>query len=186
MITHRILIAISVLSLAGAGGALLAPDHAQEQGPQATKEHALLKMDEGRWNADITIYPGPGSPAQKDKGVEENKLDFNGLWLTTDVRTDGGFKGHGVTGYDPARKVYVGVWVDNMSTSLITSEASFDASAKTFTAKGQAPDMATGKLRPFRSVVRYPDADTRHLESWMAGDDGKEMKTLEIRYTRAQ
>ena len=43
------------------------------------------------------------------------------------------FQGLGFTGYDNHPKKYVGVWIDNMTTSIMTSSGTFDAGGKTFT-----------------------------------------------------
>lgn len=181
---------ISILILcAGAvlGGAVLARGAQNPQGPKPAKEHELLKLDVGRWQAEVTIYGPLGAPPMKETAIEDNRLDFNGLWLITDLKSTGPsqFQGHGMTGYDPAKKKYVSAWCDNMTAPLLVLEGSYDETAKAVSFTGLVPDPASGgKLRSTRNVTTYLDADTRRLESWTKMDDGQEVKGFEILYRR--
>ena len=46
------------------------------------------------------------------------------------------FEGRGQFGYDPAKKKYVGTWIDSMSPTLRVLEGTYDAKTKTLTYKG--------------------------------------------------
>lgn len=162
------------------------PQDAAMMAPQPTAEHAALRMDEGTWKATVDWWMAPNTEPMKSTGVENNKLSCNGLWLVSDFKSDDGmFMGHGFTGYDTEKKQYVGVWVDSMTTAPSFSDGSFDKTKKTFTYTGEMKDSATGKTVKTRTIVTYPDANSRHLVSWATGADGKEWKQLEIHYTRA-
>jgi len=45
-------------------------------------------------------------------------------------------------------------------------------------------DPMTGKDTKVKMVSRITDKNNRVLESYIIGDDGKEFKTMEIKYTR--
>ena len=129
--------------------------------PQPTDAHkSLVKAEEGVWDATMKAYlAGPGQPPTEFKGVETVRAIADGLYVTTDFEADfiGGkkFKGHGITGYDVAKKKMVGVWADNMSTSIGTIEGDYDPANKTVTLWFESPDPKTGRTRKEKHVVEY-------------------------------
>jgi hypothetical protein len=151
--------------------------------PKPGPEHEVLKNDAGVWDATVEML-GPGAP-NVSKGVETNTM-LGGLWLVTDFKSEmmsQPFQGHGVAGYDPARKKYVGTWVDSMSTGLQISESSYDASKKTMTGWIEGPDMS-GKTAKMKAVTEYKDPDTRVFTMYFPGPDGKEAPGMRITYKR--
>jgi uncharacterized protein affecting Mg2+/Co2+ transport len=153
--------------------------------PQPGPEHALLQGDVGTWDATVESFMAPGAPPMVSKGTETNSL-MAGLWLVTDFKSEmmgTAFQGHGVSGWDPAKKKYVGTWADNMSTSIGVIESSYDAAAKTMTGYMDAPDM-TGKMTKHKMVTEWKDADTRVFTISMPGPDGKDVTGLRITYKR--
>ena len=51
--------------------------NATAQFPTASDEHKVLKHEEGKWNAEVTMFMGPAGPIdppQKSKGVESNRM----------------------------------------------------------------------------------------------------------------
>ena len=169
--------------------AFAAAPAAEQQMPPAPKpgpEHAVLKMDEGTWDAVVEVTPGPGAPVQKSKGVEVNTIGCGGLCLITDFKGEmmgAAFQGHGVATWDPAKKKYVGSWTDSMSTGLAIGESTYDPTTKKSTGSMEGPDM-TGKVVKMRSVVEWRDANTRVFTMYSPGPDGKEMEGMKITYTR--
>ena len=149
-----------------AGALVAAPAVRAQDGPKPGAEHAILKKLEGTWDA--TMKFGDMS----SKGTMVYKMELGGLWLvgTFDGEFAGTkFAGKGLDSYDPAKKKYVGIWVDSMTTSPMTSEGTFDAATKTMTMNGQAtgPD---GKPTKSKSVTQFKDDDTVVMSMWM-GDD---------------
>jgi hypothetical protein len=153
--------------------------------PQPGPEHEVLKSDAGVWDATVEVFPGPGAPAMVSKGVETNAM-MGSLWLVTDFKSEmmgQPFQGHGISGWDPAKRKYVSTWTDTMSTSLGLMEASYDAAKKTMTGSMNGPD-ATGKIVAMRMVTEYKDADNRVFSMYSPGPDGKEFCGLRISYKR--
>lgn len=154
--------------------------------PKPGPEHAVLKMDEGTWDAVVEIAAAPGMPAMKSTGVEVNTMGCGGLCLITDFKGDMmgmPFLGHGVSAWDPAKKKYVGSWTDSMSAGLMLGESTYDAATKKWSGSMEGPD-ATGKVTKTRSIVEMKDASTRVFTTYAAGPDGKEMEAMKITYTR--
>jgi hypothetical protein len=168
----------------------LVPSMAAAQAPPMPTpgpEHAMLKEDVGSWDASVEMMM-PGAPATPpSKGVEVNAMSCNGLCLVTDFKGEimgAPFQGHGVTTWDPAKKMYVGSWSDSMAAGLATTEGSWDAAKKTLNSTMLAPDGNGGMVK-MRSTVEYSPGK-RVFSMYMPGPDGKEMPTMRITYTRQQ
>jgi hypothetical protein len=96
-----------------------------------------------------------------------------------------GFTGIGMTGYDNAKKRYVGTWMDSMSTSIAYLEGTMDAAGKTMTMTMEMTDPMTGKKVKQRTVTRIESPDRHVFETYERAPNGKEFKSMEIVYTRA-
>jgi hypothetical protein len=153
-------------SLAVALAALVVVPNAWAQAPvKPGPEHAHLKKLEGVW--DTTMKMGP----MESKGTATYKMDLGGLWLLSQFEGDMGgqkFSGRGADTYDPAKKKYVGVWIDSTSTGVMTMEGTRDAKTNTLTMIGEGPDMA-GKTVKYKAVSKMPDDNTINF-SMFAGD----------------
>lgn len=162
---------------------------AEAQMPGPTKEHEILKLDIGTWDAAIKFWgwDRPDAEPVESKAVEKNELLPGGLWRVSHFDGDfGGMKfiGVGTFGYDPVEKKYVGTWIDNMTPHLMIVKSDYDLATKTLTGTGQSRDPATGKPSTSEHVSRYPDDNTRTFEMHMPGEDGKMRKVMEIEYKR--
>lgn len=152
--------------------------------PKPGPEHEVLKNDVGAWDATVEMM-GPGAPPTVSKGAETNTM-VGGLWLVTDFKSEmmgQPFQGHGVSGYDAAKKKYVGTWVDSMSSGLNLGESTYDPKTKTMTGVMEGPDMS-GKMEKMKTVTEWKDADTRIFTMYTTGPDGKEATAMRITYKR--
>jgi hypothetical protein len=165
---------------------LLASGVRAQDFPKPTAEHDLLKQMAGVWDAQIKCTFEPGKPPQESKGEFSAKLDLGGFFLVTEIKAELAgmpFQGRGLTGYDPFKKKYVGVWVDSMSPALYTIEGSFDKSGKVFTEMMEGPDPK-GKPMKMRAVTEVKGNERMQFSMFARGDDGKESLMMEIAYTR--
>lgn len=172
----------------GAVGVAAFQSGAQQMPPMPTAgpEHAILKMDEGTWDAVVEFVPGPGAPPMTSKGVEVNIVGCGGLCLISDFKGEAmgkPFHGHGVTTWDTVKKKYAGSWTDSMSMGMAVTEATYDAATKKMTGSMEGPDM-TGAVVKTRNVSEWKDKDTRVMTAFAPGPDGKEMQVLKITSTR--
>lgn len=164
---------------------------AQQQGPPVVPkpgpEHEVLKLDAGTWNAKVELVPAPGATPITATVVETSTIGCGGTCLITDAKGSEvmpgmPFVGHGITTWDPVKKVYVGSWADNMMAGLARSETTYDPKTKQHT--GWTEGLEEGKLIKSRVVVEYPTPTTRTLTSFGTGPDGKEFQQLKITYTK--
>ncbi len=155
---------------------LAAPALAQEP-PKPGPEHELLKKHVGTW--DLTMKFG----GMESSGTVTYKMDLGGLWLVSSLESEFGgtkFQGRGLDSYDPAKKKYVGIWIDNMSTTPMVMEGTFDKEKKTMTMVGNGPGM-DGKPTPHKAVSEWKDDDTLHFSMFVG--DAKE-PSFTITYKR--
>lgn len=109
---------------------------------------------EGEWAATVTGEMG------ESKGTTTAKLDCGGLWLVTEYRGEffgQPFQGRGLDGYDPAKKQYVSVWVDSISTAPMIL-GTMDADKKVLTMRGEGPGQ-DGTPVKYKNVTEFTDHD---------------------------
>jgi hypothetical protein len=95
------------------------------------------------------------------------------------------FSGQGVTGYDNTKKKFVGTWIDSMSTGIMRSEGTTDASGKVMTTQMTGVDPLTGKESKMKIVTKW-EGDDKLVDEFYEKRGGKEIKTMEITYSRAK
>jgi hypothetical protein len=154
--------------------------------PKPGPEHELLKRDVGVWDATVEMMSPQGGAPVVSKGIETSTLGPGGLWLLSDFKSEmmgQPFQGHGITGYDPSKRKYIGTWVDSMSSGLGLVESTYDRAARKMTGSFAGPD-ATGQTVNLKMVTEYKDDDTRVFTMYMIGPDGKETPSMRITYKR--
>lgn len=155
---------------------LAVPAFAQDM-PKPGPEHKLLAAIEGTWETALK------AGGQTTKGTATFKMELGGFWLAGTMESEmfgAKFQGKSLDSYHPAKKKYVSVWVDSMSTAPVIMEGTYDKEKKTMTMAGEGPAME-GKMAKYRSVTKYPDADTIEMTMWIG--DGKE-PTFTVVYKR--
>ena len=150
--------------------------------PEPTAEHKWLAEDAGKWKATGKYQVGPGVWVPIS-GVQTNTMQQGGLWQIIDFKDDAGqFSGHGVAGYDPGRKKFMSLWVDNASAEFAPAEGTLSADKKTLTSEFTKTDASGKKVKVTETFLRK-DSKTTLMEMFDTVD-GKPVKTLEITYTR--
>jgi len=160
------------------------------------ENHKLLADRDGTWNYTVKMWMNgdPSSKPQESKGTAVRKSMMNGRYFVEDVSgkmempgPDGKmkemmFKGMALEGYDNVKKKFVASWVDNMGTGIMTMEGNYDPASKTLTYTGEV-EPVPGMKQNIREALKMTDKDHMFLE-WYESRDGKEVKTMEINYTR--
>lgn len=179
---HGVILVVSMVL-----SAALLCNVAAAQMPGPTAEHELLKEAIGTWDATMKLYQAPGEEPTVTKATETVELGPGGLWVLSKFECEMmgmPFVGHGVNGYDPVRKKYVGTWVDSMSPSMMISEGEYDPATKTATSFAEGRDPVSGEMIKYKQISRTIDADTRVFEMHRPEKDGTYVKMMEIEYTR--
>jgi hypothetical protein len=149
-------------------------------------EHKLLKTNYvGSWTVAGKFFMAPGKPTEST-GTAEVKSINNDLFTVEDFSgTFMGkpFTGHGISGYDIAKQKYTGVWADSMGSWMEMSEGTADATGKIITYTSTGFDPMTGKPSSHK-MVSHIESDKKHVEEMFKVVDGKEVKEMELTYTR--
>lgn len=161
---------------------------AYEQAGQPAEQHKQLLKMVGKWNLALKSWMDPKAPPQEEKGTAEIKALLGDRFVQTTVTSTmmgKPFSGLGINGYDKTKKRFVGTWMDSMSTGIMQSEGTADASGKVMTTNMTGTDPLTGKPTKMRVVGRW-ESDDKLVEEFHEKKGGKEMKMMEITYTRAK
>ena len=150
--------------------------------------HAILASLAGKWKTSIKSWMGGPEPTVSE-GIGERTMIMGGRYLES--KYSGNmmgmpFEGQEILTYDNMKKQFTSVWIDNMAPMLtVASEGQVDPTGKIITMSSSMPDMATGKMEPYKLVMKIVDKD--HNVFTMSGTkEGKEFKVMEIDYTRVQ
>ena len=148
--------------------------------------HQWLASLAGEYDLKIKSWTDPGGPAAEETGTATRRSALDGRVITEDMTgTTMGmpFSGHGMSGYDNVSGKYWGTWNDTMSTGIMVSQGSCDAQhACTFTGSWNDPIKKAPVTA--RMTSRWTSPTTEVFEMYGPGRDGKEMKMMEITYTR--
>jgi len=161
---------------------------AYEQASQPAEQHKQVLKMVGKWNLAFKSWMDPKQPPMESTGTAEGKALLGDRFVQTTVTSTfmgKPFSGVSVSGYDKARKKFVGTWIDSMSTGIGRVEGTADASGKVITSQMTGTDPVTGKETRMRIVGRW-EGDDKLVEEFHEKKGGKEVKMMEITYTRAK
>ncbi|MCI0568906.1 MAG: DUF1579 domain-containing protein, partial [Acidobacteria bacterium] len=150
--------------------------------------HKQLASLSGSWTTKTKHWMEPGTPPEETTGSCEQKMVLDGRFLQQECTGEmmgSPFTGIGITGYDNLTKKYVTTWMDSQGTGIFVMEGTGSADGKTITQKGSHADPMGGRMH-HRAVTKIVDDNTEIFEMYGSGKNGKEMKMMEITYTRKQ
>ncbi len=148
-------------------------------------EHQRMAEMAGTYDMTIKSWHGPGEPTT-DTGTATRRMILGDRVMVEEVKSQmmgQPFTGHSMVGYDNVSDKYWATWIDSMSTGLMASEGTCDASmACTYT--GTYNDAMSGQPKTVRMTSRWTDDNTEIFEMHGPGPDGKESKMMEITYRK--
>lgn len=136
------------------------------QPPPVEKEHKWLAQLAGEWETAAEAMIEPGKPPMKCTGTENARMIGN-HWIVSEINNkEFGMTGIMTVGYDPAKKKFIGTWVDSMSNHMWKYEGSLDETGKILTLEAEGPNMAEpGKMAKYRDVTEVKSKDHKVLTS---------------------
>jgi hypothetical protein len=149
--------------------------------------HQALASSAGTYDLKIKSWHGPGAPAMEDTGTATRSMALGGRVLVEEVKSSmmgHPFTGHGMTGFDNVSGKYWSTWNDSMSTGIMVSEGMCDSEKKTCMFTGSWNDAIKKGPVKARMTSRWTSPTTEIFEMYGPGKDGKEMKMMEITYTK--
>ena len=188
------------LALVVVGTSLFAQTQQQKMSPEEQKAmeawqkfmtpgdaHKALDATVGTFDAKVTMWMQPGAPPQVSNATSVATWVLGNRYVEEQVSGSFmgmPFQGIGYTGYDNGKKQYVGTWIDNFGTGVMTSTGSSADNGKTFNFKSVTTDPMTGKDMAEQMKMTVTDADHHTSEMWGPAPDGKMFKMMQIDYTR--
>ena len=149
--------------------------------------HKLLGSLTGEWTFATKMWMEPGAPPESSTGTAVYTPLMDGRYIQGEYKgTFGGmaFQGLGLTGYDNVAQHFTTTWADNMGTSIMLMTGTYEPLTKTFTYMGDMDDMMKpGTKVKVRQNVKILSGDS-HIMEWYESRGGREIKTMEIAYTR--
>lgn len=154
--------------------------------PKTGPEHKVLASLAGTFDAKVKMMDPKGGEAIESKGTIKRAMILGGRFLKEDFTGSVfgmKFQGMALVGYDTEKKKFVSTWADTMSTGIATAEGTWDESTKTLTSRGE--EMRHGMKIKSKDVLKVVSNDEQHMELYKE-IEGKEMKVMEIDFTRAK
>jgi hypothetical protein len=148
--------------------------------------HALFATLAGSWTTTTKEWMEPGKPPTESTGTADMKMLLDGRFLYQEYNGQmmgQPFSGIGIDAYDNMTKKYVTAWMDSMGTGIFMMEGTASADGKTITLRGSHPEPGGGKMT-HRAIWKIVDSNTQTFDMYGAHHGEKEMKVLEITYTR--
>jgi len=151
--------------------------------------HKMMASWDGTWDCKVTMWHADGALPELSKGTASNKMVMGGRYHVgsfTGNMMGQPFEGISTLAYDNNKKVFISTWIDNMGTGMMKLEGPWDEASKSITLSGTCvdPSSGTGKEMAVRETMRIIDDKTQIMEMFGPGNDGKEFKMMEIKYTR--
>ncbi len=156
---------------------------ASTPGPQ----HQALAAAAGSYDMKVKSWHEAGQPPMEDTGTATRAMTLDGRVLVEDVSSSmmgRPFSGHGSMGFDNVTGKYWSTWNDSMSTGLMVSEGTCDAAGKACSFIGHWNDPIKKTPVKARMTTKWTSPTTQIFEMYAPGKDGKEMKMMEITYTK--
>ncbi|MBW8313133.1 MAG: DUF1579 domain-containing protein [Rhizobium sp.] len=151
-------------------------------GPQ----HARMAEAVGTYDMVVKSWQSPDAPPTTDTGTSTRRMVLGGRVMVEEAKATmmgQPFDGLGLHGFDNVSGRWWATWNDSVGTGLMVAEGDCDdQGACTFTGSWNDP-VAKGKVTA-RMTSHWTDANTEIFEMFGPGPDGKEMKMMQITYTR--
>lgn len=147
----------------------------------------MMAMEDGKWTGDMTMWMDANAKPTKSTTTAEYKMVLGGRYQEGTYKGNFmgmPFEGKGTMAYDNATQEYISTWIDNMGTGIMIMKGKYDPATKMLSFEGDAVDPVTKKTRKMRETITIVDDNTRKMEMYDTGYDGKEFKNMEIISTR--
>jgi len=156
--------------------------NAGKLGPQ----HEQMAKAAGTFDVAMKSWMDPAAPPMESKGVAVRTLHMGGRVVHEEYQGDMmgmPFTGLARSGYDNVSGKYWSTWTDSMSTGIMVSQGECDED-QNCTYIGTHSDPVKGGPVTNRYVANWSSPDEQTFAMYGAGPDGKEVKMMEMTYTR--
>ena len=148
--------------------------------------HKALDPLIGTWSVEVKSWMAPEAPPIVTEATAKSSWVMNGRFVQEEFSGEfmgKPFRGMSLTGYDNMKQKYINVWIDDMHTTVFTTEGEAGDGGKVITLEGKYDCPMTGiKDTPMKEVIRIISDDKHVFE--MHDPSKGDAKTMEITYTR--
>ena len=148
--------------------------------------HKKLAVFEGTWDTESRVFMG-GEP-MVSRGTADFTWVTGGRFLRQDFKGEmmgNPMNGMGLTGYDNYAKRFVGIWIDDMATSISISDGHMNQDGTVLTMFGKMDEWMTGEIgKTVKYVTRIVNKDKNVFEIHDMAIGEPNTKVVEITYTR--
>jgi hypothetical protein len=154
---------------------------------QPGEHHERLASWLGEWDCEVNVMMDPAAPPVQSRGSATFSWLHEGRWLKQEFRGEmmgEPFTGFGISGYDNYRKQYVDMWVDSMSTSMMTMRGSTMPGSDVIAMFGEMDEPMTGEIgKTVRNIITFHSDDhaTFEMQEVMYGEP---FTVMRIEYRR--
>ncbi len=151
-------------------------------GPQ----HQVMAEHVGTFDVAVKSWMDPKAPPIESKGVAVRTLHMGGRVMHEEFQGDmmgTPFTGLARSGYDNVSGKWWSTWTDSMSTGIMVSEGECDEDFNC-TYIGTYNDPVRNGPVTNRYVSKRKSADEQYFAMYGPGRDGKEVKMMEMVYSR--
>ena len=152
-------------------------------GPQ----HQALAAMAGEYTLKIKSWHEAGAPPTEEGGTARRSMTLDGRVLLEEIASTmmgTPFTGRGMMGFDNVTGKYWSTWNDSMSTGIMLNEGTCDATGKSCTFTGSWNDPIKKGPVKARMTTKWTSPMVEIFEMYGPGKDGREMKMMEITYTK--
>jgi len=155
------------------------------------KNHAWLQKMVGTWKGTSQMWMSPEvTEPMKSECSEVITGLMDGRFIQTEMSGDMGgmpFTGRGVTGFDNVSKKFVGTWIDNCGTGIMTGTGDQSADGKTMKWEFTTNCPVTKKPTTMRITESYTGPDAYTMDFYMKDlKTGKEYKHMHMEMNRVK
>ncbi|UCG16380.1 MAG: DUF1579 family protein [Phycisphaerales bacterium] len=150
--------------------------------------HKQMAKFVGTWDVVCRLCMDPTAPPTESKATATFKTILDGRFLVQEHKGElmgRPFEGMSIEGYDNFKKKYVSVWVDNMSSGIMTATGDCDPTGEVCTYYGVSDDPVTGEQDTMsKSVMRRINDDKFTFEMYQLMPNATEFSLFQMEYTR--
>ena len=148
--------------------------------------HEMMAKSVGDWKTTIKLWMDPSGEPMVSEGTSKVEMILGGRYLkeTSNSMVMGmQMDGMNLTGYDNLTKEFTSVWIDNMGTGTSVVKGTYDEATRTITLHGSMVDPMSGSEMNIKETLQIID-DNHHVLEMFVDQDGMEVKSMEVDYTR--
>jgi len=146
--------------------------------------HRAMAAREGTWAGDATLFEN-GTESTSRTTYERTAI-LGGRYVQENVTGAWGgmpFEGRSIVGFDNHRQEYFTIWMDSFGTGFMAFRGT-KAEDGSITMTTQPEEDFLGRTSSYRTVTRFPDADTETFEMFHVDAEGKEALAMKMTLTR--